>query len=215
MNVEAFGIEKSSCTSSSARSATGGSSCPSSSAAGCGLSANITSLLASISLGYPVGTVMMLRTGGETRFKQRAVEGVGLPSSIAERLLLDGQQRLTSLFQALMLGSAVATPDDTSGWFYVDIRAALDESIDREEAFHFIPADRVRRSAFGKQIDLDLSTPEKEYETGLFPLDRVFDPDEWAEGFDEHHDYEREIRKLWNSFNRSFIVTRCDSTSPR
>lgn len=32
---------------------------------------NIASLLASISMGYPVGTVMMLRAGGDVRFKQR------------------------------------------------------------------------------------------------------------------------------------------------
>ncbi|WP_055480107.1 GmrSD restriction endonuclease domain-containing protein [Sphaerimonospora sp. CA-214678] len=168
---------------------------------------NITALLSSISLGYPVGTLMMLRTGGTARFKQRAVEGVELsPAVTADRLLLDGQQRLTSLFQALMLGEAVSTPDgDSGGWFYVDIRMALDETVDREEAFRFVPADRVVRSGFGKQIELDLSSPAKEYEAGLFPLKKVFDPDEWAEGFEEHHDYDKDVRKLWNTFNRTFI----------
>ena len=62
---------------------------------------NIASLLASISQGYPVGTVMMLRTGGPVRFKQRPVEGAEpAPGVQPERLILDGQQRLTSLFQA-------------------------------------------------------------------------------------------------------------------
>jgi uncharacterized protein with ParB-like and HNH nuclease domain len=36
---------------------------------------NIASLIASISLGYPAGTVMMLAQGGPTRFKTRPVEG--------------------------------------------------------------------------------------------------------------------------------------------
>ena len=36
---------------------------------------NITSLLASISLGYPAGTLMMLRTGGDVRFKLRRWRG--------------------------------------------------------------------------------------------------------------------------------------------
>src|ERR1022692_3195258 len=59
---------------------------------------NIASLLASISMGYPVGTLMMLRTGGEVRFKQRPVEGATPPPGVRpERLILDGQQRLTSL----------------------------------------------------------------------------------------------------------------------
>jgi hypothetical protein len=41
---------------------------------------HIASLLASISQGYPVGAVMMLRTGGDIRFKQRPVEGATPPS---------------------------------------------------------------------------------------------------------------------------------------
>lgn len=35
---------------------------------------NIASLLASVSLNYPVGTVMLLRGGGDVRFKYRPVE---------------------------------------------------------------------------------------------------------------------------------------------
>ena len=105
---------------------------------------NIRSLLASISLEYPVGTVMMLRTGGEVRFKQRPIEGVTTTGN-AERLILDGQQRLTSLFQALKLGQAIETQDvrkrRLSGWFYINIADALDKNFDREEAFVFVPAD--------------------------------------------------------------------------
>jgi uncharacterized protein with ParB-like and HNH nuclease domain len=66
---------------------------------------NMRALLASISLGYPAGTIMMLRTGGDVRFKERAIEGAE-PTVEAQRLILDGQQRLTSLFQALLLGEA-------------------------------------------------------------------------------------------------------------
>lgn len=69
---------------------------------------NIRGLLASISMGYPVGSVMMLKTGGEVRFKQRPLEGVR-SNGQAERLILDGQQRLTSLFQALLLDRASCT----------------------------------------------------------------------------------------------------------
>lgn len=36
----------------------------------------VRSLLASISLGFPIGAVMMLETGGQSvRFKQRSLEG--------------------------------------------------------------------------------------------------------------------------------------------
>ena len=61
---------------------------------------HIKSLLASISLSYPIGAVMLLQGGNpDVRFKPRLVEGVKLDDSPdPERLILDGQQRLTSLF---------------------------------------------------------------------------------------------------------------------
>lgn len=57
---------------------------------------------------------MLLETGGEARFQMRAIEGVELgPHSerLAELLISDGQQRLTSLTQVLSLNSAVSTRD--------------------------------------------------------------------------------------------------------
>jgi hypothetical protein len=170
---------------------------------------HIASLVASISQGYPVGAVMMLRTGGDIRFKQRPVEGATPPARTqVERLILDGQQRLTSLFQALLLDKPVQTQDvrkhPISGWFYVDIRGALDPHTDREETIRFLPSDRVVRNFRGEPSE-DLSTPEQEYERHLFPLARVFDPDDWATGFQEHWDYDRDHIKLWNAFNREFI----------
>src|SRR3954454_4282256 len=64
---------------------------------------HIASLLASISLSYPIGAVMTLHTGNpDVRFKPRPVEGIELDGQVEpEYLLLDGQQRLTSLYLAL------------------------------------------------------------------------------------------------------------------
>jgi hypothetical protein len=170
---------------------------------------NIASLLASISMGYPVGTVMMLRTGGPVRFKQRPVEGAQPPSSVRpERLILDGQQRLTSLFQALKLTRPIETQDvrkrPVSGWFYIDMRAALDPDADREEAIRFLPADRIVRNFRNEPVE-DLSSAEREYEAHMFPLNRVFDPDEWSMGFQEHWDYDREKIRMWHAFQREVV----------
>src|SRR5262245_48138681 len=89
---------------------------------------HIRSLLASVSMSYPIGAVMMLQTGNpDVRFKPRPAEDVSLAAPTEpERLILDGQQRLTSLFQALFMGQPVLTRD-TRGkplkrWYYVDIR---------------------------------------------------------------------------------------------
>jgi uncharacterized protein with ParB-like and HNH nuclease domain len=72
---------------------------------------NIASLIASISLGYPAGTIMMLHYGGDVRFKTRPVEGVAQSGARPERLILDGQQRMTSLYQSLYRREPVETQD--------------------------------------------------------------------------------------------------------
>ena len=68
----------------------------------------IKGVLASISRSFPIGAVMMLQTGGETRFKTRPVQGVDEKDVMQpSQLILDGQQSLTSLFQAILLETGV------------------------------------------------------------------------------------------------------------
>jgi hypothetical protein len=140
----------------------------------------IRSLLASVSRSFPIGAVMLLQTGNpDVRFRPRPVEGVDatlVPEP--DLLILDGQQRLTSLFQALLLGSPVKTLDARKKrlerWYYIDIEKALDPEIEREEAIVALPADRVVRNFRGEVI-LDCSTAELEMEHGLFPLSIALD----------------------------------------
>ena len=62
----------------------------------------IKSLLVSISRQFPVGAIMTLAADGDVKFQERPIEGVTLKGNERhERYLLDGQQRLTSLFQTL------------------------------------------------------------------------------------------------------------------
>lgn len=166
-------------------------------------------MLASISLSYPVGTIMLLKSGGDVRFKCRPIEGaepVGNPEP--ESLVLDGQQRLTSLFQALKLERPVVTQNvrkqQVSGWFYVDMFKALDENTDREDAIRFLPATRKVLNFRGESVE-DYSTPELEYQAGLFPLRSVFDADEWDSGFEDHWNGDRKKRLLWRAFNNAFV----------
>src|SRR6476659_10089966 len=66
----------------------------------------IKSLIASISRAFPVGALMTLDTGGDVNFKPRLVEGApeAAKSASAQSLLLDGQQRMTSLYQVTLRG---------------------------------------------------------------------------------------------------------------
>lgn len=135
---------------------------------------------------------MTLSTGGSVNFKPRPVEGA--PDTArhneAQFLLLDGQQRMTSLYQVTIRNRVVETVTPkrkkVKRWFYIDIGKALDESVDREEAIVSVPEDRVVRSGFGRDVVLDLSSPALEYAARMFPLSSVFDWDQWQDGFDAY-----------------------------
>ena len=66
----------------------------------------IKSLIASVSRAFPVGALMSLDTGGPVNFKPRPVEGAPpeAKNMPPHSLLLDGQQRMTSLYQVTLRG---------------------------------------------------------------------------------------------------------------
>ena len=147
----------------------------------------IRAILASISRGFPVGAIMMLRSGGDVRFKGRLVEGVGgQATSELEQFLLDGQQRLTSLYQALKYSDPVKTRDGRKHWYYVDMMKALDDAADREEAIVSVPENKRVTRDFGRETILDLSTPELEYANHMMPTERLMD---WADWIDDYREY--------------------------
>ena len=175
----------------------------------------IKSLISSVSRAFPVGALMSLDTGGPVNFKPRPVEGA--PAEAKQRtpqsLLLDGQQRMTSLYQVTLRGKVVetVTPKNkrVKRWFYIDIRKALDLSIDREEAIIGVPEDRIVRTDFGREAVLDLSSAEREYESLMYPVSQVFDWDNWQDGFDEHWrlrgDQSESIRAEFRTFKRQVL----------
>jgi hypothetical protein len=173
----------------------------------------IKSLIASISRAFPVGALMTLDTGGEVNFKPRPVEGAPLEAkqTLPHSLLLDGQQRMTSLYQVTLRGKVVetVTPKNkkVKRWFYIDIRKALDSTVDREEAIIGVPEDRIIRTDFGREVVLDLSTREGEYAALMYPVTQVFDWDEWQDGFDSRWggDANDALRKTFREFKKTVL----------
>ncbi len=170
---------------------------------------HIRDLIASVSRSFPIGTVMLLENGGDVAFRTRPLEGATSDGREAEILVLDGQQRLTSLFQSLMAGTPVKTRDpkgnEIERWYYLDIREALNPAVDREDAVKSIPTDRVVRTNFGRDVELDIATPEGEYAAFMFPLAHVFDHYQWASGFREHHNYDADLSRTWDKFEREIV----------
>ena len=99
-------------------------------------------------MSYPIGAVMLMETGGDgVRFRPRPVEGVELDSEIEpQMLILDGQQRLTSLYLALRSNKPVPTRTDKgkdiNRFYYLDISKCIDEDEDRFDAVLSISEDR-------------------------------------------------------------------------
>ncbi|MEV4617387.1 DUF262 domain-containing protein [Asanoa sp. NPDC049573] len=142
----------------------------------------IRELIATVTLDYPLGVVMTLETGGKKPFRPRTLTGAETARSVTpDLLLLDGQQRLTSLFQALHLDQPVRTVDERNKelerWYYVDIPKAIGGSTDRDEAIVSVPKERVLRSNFARTVDLDLRGRTLECQAKYFPLSAVFDSD--------------------------------------
>jgi hypothetical protein len=144
---------------------------------------DVQSLIASIAKGFPVGALLTLETGGEVNFKPRTLAGVERVNPKPEELLLDGQQRMTSLFQAMYCKRPIRTRTqkkvEVERFYYLDIEKAAADVANIEDAIIGVPSDRVVRTNFGRDIQFDLSKPEFEFEKDMFPLNQVFDHTDW------------------------------------
>ena len=154
---------------------------------------------------------MLLETGGEDiRFKPRILEGVPLDRENVKpnTLILDGQQRLTSLYQALKGVKPVETKD-TKGkpikrWYYIDIKKILTNENNRDEAIVSVPEDKLIK-AFGGEIILDLTNPEQEYKNYYFPVNKIFNASEWRLSYEAYWNYETDKILLYNKFESEII----------
>ncbi|MEI2729145.1 MAG: DUF262 domain-containing protein [Candidatus Nanopelagicales bacterium] len=175
---------------------------------------HISSLLASVSVSYPIGAVMTLQRGNpDVKFRPRPLEGVDLARDVEpELLLMDGQQRMTSLYLALASGRPVETVDAKNKPlkrnYYADINAFLDPALDHEDAIVSVPADGLIRS-FHNEIKLDISDRAKEIQNEMFPLGIVLDQAETMNWFlqylGEGSGEDQERREKWTAFNAMVV----------
>jgi hypothetical protein len=175
---------------------------------------HIRSLIASVSLSYPIGAVMLLQTGGDgVGFQPRLVEGANPhDNGEPEFLILDGQQRMTSLYLALYSNQPVPTKtekgQEIERVYYLDIEKCLDQNEDRIDAVLSLPTSRKITTDFGRQILLDISSEEKEFGKKLFPLHVVFDNTRysmWRRGFQRHYRNSDVELDLFDSFEADVL----------
>jgi hypothetical protein len=114
-------------------------------------------LIVSLIRGFPAGNLLFLQ-GGSATFKARAAEEAPGSQMQPSYLILDGQQRLTSLYQALVgVGQSR---------FFLDVGGLL-SGAEVDESVRVLPADRAQA----------LSATEAQATALVMPLSRVRDGD--------------------------------------
>ncbi|PZO54378.1 MAG: hypothetical protein DCF16_05280 [Alphaproteobacteria bacterium] len=151
----------------------------------------IRSLIGSIGSGFPIGAILTLQTGGDVRFKPRALETAPSTGKEPETLLLDGQQRMTTCYQVLRSQTPVQTQNskgkEMSVYYFVDMKRAIAAGSRLENAIVTTLADMKVKTNFNKDIVLDLSTPALQYGQHMFPLNRTLDAMRWFMEYQQFH----------------------------
>jgi hypothetical protein len=106
----------------------------------------IVELLRSIARGWPIGTFLVLEQTGKGRLLSRQIAGAPKPKVVPHRLILDGQQRATALYQALTGKGKRKTT------FYVDMHELRREDKVTDETIEVLP-DKSFEKEFGRGID--------------------------------------------------------------
>ena len=170
----------------------------------------IRSLLASVSQAFPIGSVLTLEAGGtDVRFKSRFIEGVNIEDGDKklETLILDGQQRLTALFQTLMSDNAVTTKNSQGKkvlrFYYLDMEACIRDDIEQEEAVLSSGEDHKVQTLHGKIIDL--SSTEAQYANNMFPIHEIFDSVNWMLAYLKYWESDPRKVEFFSRFNTEVI----------
>ncbi len=145
-------------------------------------------LIISVAYRYPAGSLLTMRVS-DGGFALRPFDGSGDTLKVKpELMILDGQQRLTSLYQALLSRGGVSHKSRRHH-FYLDVPVLMsdeDECIFEgdpcfEKALFYLSEDRrtgKRIRYENLQPKYDITTPEQALEHGCLPLWTVFDSDD-------------------------------------
>lgn len=176
----------------------------------------IKALILSVIHNFPVGAAMFLEYGNESiHFKHKPIEGSDASADIEpDELILDGQQRLTSLYNALYSKNPVRTKTDKGKeidrFYYLDIEKAIDPCAD-EDVVISIPSTRQLTSDFGRKVELDLSARQNEFQQKMFPLNIILDSgeeQEWQNEYYAYYNYDPAvIRRFTELFSKIIMPT--------
>lgn len=171
----------------------------------------IRALIASISNYYPIGALMFLTyEENSLDFQYRSFDGAEYNDK-PKILVLDGQQRLTSMYRAMYHKSPVDTKladkkNKIKRYYYLDIKKCIDNCVERIDAIISIAEEKMLKSS-GNSTLLDLSSLENEYKNHMFPLNRIFDSNKWQMEYLKFYNFDTKIIEEYEKFQESVVDT--------
>ena len=169
----------------------------------------IKSLLESVIRGFPINSILLLECDANSlKFARRPIFGAESTDTLPQQLILDGQQRLTSLFGAIYSDKPVKIKTGKEYFYYVDMAKAIRAVKDSSDEEDMIISVSSNRKLKAKGINWDLSKPEKEYAAGMFPLNKIFDSRKWLRAYERFHG-DDDARDFANEFEETVIKIVC------
>lgn len=129
---------------------------------------DVSKLLASLLNGYPIGGLLFMEDPG--LYGRRPLDGASCSLSDQNsdtRLVLDGQQRLTSCFRALMSGIGIGV-SRYPGRYYINYDRFLSDS-----SLSNLAVEEIIEFYRERDVINSINETSKEQAKGLFPLDIV------------------------------------------
>ena len=177
----------------------------------------IKSLIDSLMRNYPMGAVMLLENNHEqSMFKARPISGTENQDKVfPEKLVLDGQQRLTSLYNVLYSEKPVEFNTSKKDkkeklYYYIDMKKAVDavqKNSDEDDIIISVHEDKIFK--VGKTVVYDLSSAENEYKYNMFPLNCSLVQtrlNEWENNYFSYHDYGKDFVQLFSTFKQNITT---------
>lgn len=170
----------------------------------------IRSLLVTVLRGYPMGSFMALDVRNEPpRFKSRPIAGAPDTGEQPGLLLLDGQQRLTTLYQCLRGDGIVESTDfrnkKVRRKFYVDVNKAVSADVLPDEAVIATDADGYIMTHFGPELPGGLLNRAAELAAGLLPVSELLSDSGTDLLFDLANGAEEGQRERTKRFNNAVL----------
>ncbi len=169
----------------------------------------IRSLIVTVLRGYPLGALMALDTRNEKmRFRPRPLSGAPDRGVNPGLLLLDGQQRLTTLYHCFRGEGRVDTRDfrtkKITRCFYVDVRRAVSQELMPDEAVFAVNQDGVMRSFFGPDLP-GIRGRDEALAAGCVPVAALLSEEGTRMLFELAAQGDRELQEAVAAFNNRIL----------